>query len=232
MDHPEIISRSEARARGLTFYWTGKPCKRGHIAKRYASDSSCVTCAVDRADTWQRSHPEKCRERDKRFRDKNPGQALPRQRRWLEDPANLEKKRGWHRRWRDANPEAAREATRDWRDRNLEYDQERCRNYQSEHPEEARHRVRQRRALLAGAEGSHTIEEIMALLERQGGICVGPGCGTDIRDCWTVDHIEPITRGGSDYIENIQLLCHPCNTSKGNRPGWKGRRMPKRGAAS
>jgi hypothetical protein len=32
---PEIISRAEAKARGLTRYFTGKPCKYGHIAERY-----------------------------------------------------------------------------------------------------------------------------------------------------------------------------------------------------
>jgi hypothetical protein len=39
-----IISRKEAKARGLTHYFTGKPCNNGHIAKRYASDRHCFDC--------------------------------------------------------------------------------------------------------------------------------------------------------------------------------------------
>ena len=31
------------------------------------------------------------------------------------------------------------------------------------------------------------------------------------------DHILPWSRGGKTRIENLQLLCKPCNSSKGNR---------------
>jgi CheY-like chemotaxis protein len=40
----ETIDRQEARQRGLTRYFTGKPCSRGHIAQRYVSDQTCCEC--------------------------------------------------------------------------------------------------------------------------------------------------------------------------------------------
>lgn len=40
----ELITRSEAKARGLTRYCTGNPCKRGHVAERMVSDRRCTDC--------------------------------------------------------------------------------------------------------------------------------------------------------------------------------------------
>ena len=39
------ISKSEAKAKGLQLYFTGKVCRAGHLAERYVSTSNCVECA-------------------------------------------------------------------------------------------------------------------------------------------------------------------------------------------
>jgi hypothetical protein len=43
---PAIISRADAKAQGLPHYFTGKLCKRGHIAKRQLN-GTCVLCAPE-----------------------------------------------------------------------------------------------------------------------------------------------------------------------------------------
>jgi hypothetical protein len=40
----EIISRKEAMERGLKYYFTGKPCKHGHIEKRHTKRKVCAGC--------------------------------------------------------------------------------------------------------------------------------------------------------------------------------------------
>jgi len=39
----DIISRKQAKALGLKWYFTGKPCKHGHVTKRYAT-GACHEC--------------------------------------------------------------------------------------------------------------------------------------------------------------------------------------------
>jgi hypothetical protein len=40
----DIITCKEARARGLPRYFTGEPCKHGHLSERYTMGSGCVMC--------------------------------------------------------------------------------------------------------------------------------------------------------------------------------------------
>ncbi len=54
------------------------------------------------------------------------------------------------------------------------------------------------------------------LYGEQGGIC--NGCKTHFKiQNLTVDHIIPRSKGGTDHLENLQLLCGHCNSVKGNR---------------
>lgn len=38
--------REKAKAEGLTFFYCDKPCKRGHVAKRYVSSGNCHECRL------------------------------------------------------------------------------------------------------------------------------------------------------------------------------------------
>lgn len=40
----EIVSRDVATAENRTRYFTGYPCKRGHLAERYTSTGGCTAC--------------------------------------------------------------------------------------------------------------------------------------------------------------------------------------------
>ncbi len=50
----------------------------------------------------------------------------------------------------------------------------------------------------------------------QEGICTGCEVLFPFRN-FTVDHVVPKARGGTDHIENLQLLCNACNSMKGTK---------------
>ena len=45
----EVIKRAAAIATGLNFYFTGKPCNKGHFSERRVSTRQCVGCERDYA---------------------------------------------------------------------------------------------------------------------------------------------------------------------------------------
>ena len=54
------------------------------------------------------------------------------------------------------------------------------------------------------------------LFGRQEGLCNGCRTLFPFRN-FTVDHVVPQSKGGSDHLDNLQLLCGACNSLKGNR---------------
>lgn len=129
------------------------------------------------------------------------------------------------RRWNEANPEKQGE----YYARNIEAIRERDRARREAHPEkkaasDKRWRLKnplkikvnhqRRRAKKKGVEGSHTEAEWRALVKQFEGRCVCCG-GYFGFGKLTQDHVIPLERDGSNYIDNIQPLCLSCNSRKG-----------------
>ena len=54
------------------------------------------------------------------------------------------------------------------------------------------------------------------LFGQQEGLCAGCRVMFPFRN-FTVDHIIPQSRGGTDHLDNLQLLCGACNSLKGDK---------------
>lgn len=77
-----IISRSEAREIGATRYFTGKPCKHGHVAERYTVKATCVTCALSRAEAQRKDGGDTYKAYQDTYRAENRDTLLSYQRRY------------------------------------------------------------------------------------------------------------------------------------------------------
>ncbi len=68
------------------------------------------------------------------------------------------------------------------------------------------------RARAYGSDSDYTAEQWSTLCTFFGAACLACGAMPV-----TVDHVVPLSRGGSNTITNIQPLCCSCNARKGTR---------------
>jgi hypothetical protein len=140
--NPEIISRKAARAAGLTHYFTGKPCKHGHISKRAVGGGNCLSCQRD----WGHRNMARIVARVKVYRSNNPDKVKS-----FPSYNNLERMRAW----RAANAESLLLYLREWRASNRPRTMVYARN----------------RSAKLREGGRHTYGEIQEIFEMQGGRC-------------------------------------------------------------
>lgn len=112
----EIISRKEAIAQGLSHYFTGKPCKHGHLAQRTTKSSNCCECFIMFAARARRADPAAHRAMKAREYQRNKQSILLqqkayRQRNWADiyakrkaDPRYQEYMRQYLREYHTTNP--------------------------------------------------------------------------------------------------------------------------------
>lgn len=85
--------------------------------------------------------------------------------------------------------------------------------YRKAYPEKKSVLEGRRRARKVGNGGSHTVSERREKFRQLGNACVY--CGSTHK--LTVDHDVPLSRGGTDNIENVVPACRSCNSKKNTR---------------
>lgn len=189
-----MISLKEAKASGLKRYDSQCRCTNHPDAQRYVSNSLCVKCSVLRrtahqnATAYTRRYYAKNKDRlcaDARTKPMQVKYAAVKKYRL----ANAEKVRALFKKWKQENPGRG-----------------------IDDPAKKRVSVRNRRARLKKAEGRHTADDITAIQFLQQDRCAC--CRTELNGKGQVDHIQAVTRGGSNWPRNLQILCAPCNQMK------------------
>jgi 5-methylcytosine-specific restriction endonuclease McrA len=167
-----------------------------------------------RALAWQTANPERAQKRKQSWASQNANRIS--ERRSQDYAANPGPSKERSAKYRAANPESSRNITKQWAAANPERVRVNRRKWSARNPDKIRAKDQRRRAKENGAEGSHTVAEWRGLVNRFGGRCVCCKEHFGLKGL-TEDHVIPLSRGGSDLIENIQPLCGPCNSRKKDR---------------
>lgn len=139
--HLHIMERNTAKAAGIRFYFTGKPCCRGNYALRRTSSAKCLCQACMEAGIKSDANR---LERAAKWRSDNPGRQREHERRWRKLNAEHERKR--LREFHQKNPEKQGKYTRSFYAKNSSSVLARKRAYYRANPDKARVYVVRRRA--------------------------------------------------------------------------------------
>lgn len=205
-----IITRKHARSNGLPKYFTGKPCKRGHISERFTSCKKCLQCNNEKSSIrYYEKHAEVRAYHNKRYAD-NPQLGASYTKKWRQQ--NPERVAELSKRWRKENPDLARASQKRYDAKFPERRKAKDRAWTKNNPDKAKAKNHRRIALKRGAEGSYTADDIAKIRLAQKDRCAV--CRTKLKGKGDVDHIHPLSKGGSNWPRNLQLLCVSCNAKK------------------
>lgn len=173
--------------------------------------------ALQRSQKWYIENTDYKKSYDKEYREINHSKIKEKEKARYEN--NKEK---WVA-YREANREriAARakdhyNANKDrfaaYRKENAERRANQNRQYRKADPLSFRRRCHIRRARLASSNENYEPGYVKVLFRLQLGKCAI--CRISIKSGYHVDHIKPISKGGTNGKDNIQLLCRTCNLTK------------------
>ena len=122
---------------------------------------------------------------------------------------------GIERRSRDGRKSMCRDCVREWNANEREAHRDRTRARANRYVARGGGRINSANtaARRAGADGILSIDDWFLLLRAYGENCMNPQCDTPHRPL-TIDHVIAFRNGGSNTLDNLQLLCSSCNTSK------------------
>lgn len=219
----EIITKQQARERGLDRYFTGKPCKYGHASTRYLSNGVCVDCMQSHNKGSSAKYQETRAQWRERNKDRVQVQDRARAKAWHH--SNKDRYRESNRKWAAENREHLRRYQQSWRDQNRPAIRQQLRERKAEWKKDPIWSLKNQVSSLVRSslkkrgfrKGSRTCEILgcdyqffVAHIERQ----FLKGMTWENRHLWHIDHITPLATAKTE--DEVIALNHFTNL----RPLW------------
>lgn len=163
----------------------------------------CLECTREKSRQWRAANHEKYLEQSRKQYNKDIEKTRAYKRE--EAKRNREQRKQYAAKRRSENYEKVINIERASRERNRE---------KNRPAKNARQQIRNR--IVQGKTYSISDKDLRKLYNQPCSFC-----GT--KENLSIDHIIPLSRGGSHTVGNMMTLCRPCNSSKGNKTvvEWK-----------
>lgn len=199
--------RKTAKQAGETKYFTGKPCKHGHVAPRVTANGNCCVCVQLKKS-----------EADKKYRLKNIEKIKEYDKARPRRPINPEIKKAQKKRHYEKHKEAIAKKLKAYRDKNKDKKKEYFKRYKTKNSVKVNAWNAKRRAAKIQRTPSWLTKDDYWLLEQAYELAAlrTKMFGFD----WHVDHVLPLqgkTISGLHVPTNLQVIPGPENVKKGNR---------------
>lgn len=226
-----IISREQAKASALTRYFTGDPCRRGHLSERGVAGGHCCECLAEKSRAWRAANPDKVqainranyadnaearKAQQARYRQENIEAVRESDRRRYAE--NRDARLAWHRQHHEKVSETRAAKSRLTYQANAEVNRERARQNRKLRPEIASAGRALRRARLAMAAPAWVSEFDSFVWTEAADLVPKRRSATGIE--WAADHMIPLrarTACGLHVGGNCQVIPAQLNCQKRNR---------------
>jgi hypothetical protein len=199
---------AEAKLNGFVRYFTGRPCKKGHVCERLVSDRSCVICNAEKAQAKRDAmSPEEKYKRGLKYRHLKD--------KWLQTEKGRNSRSDTLRKYYQNNQQALAEYRKAY---NLKTNNFHSKQWKKEHPAVRLAWSAKRRADRI----QRTPPWLTTIHKKEIGMLYWEAAELSklVGEFYHVDHIEPL-RGadvcGLHVPWNLQILTAKQNLSKGNR---------------
>jgi hypothetical protein len=202
----------------LEFFWRDKgkkdglrnACKTCDSARRKAYTEAHRELEYQRHKLYRERNEDSLREKHRIYREENKEKIAERKQKWQQGEHCKEYKKRWWQENKDRLSENARQRYLDNREYYLEKQRQYLQTPQGRMVDKA-HKLN-RKAQKRGSQGSYTSEQLNEQFQRQKAKCYY--CKSKLGKVWHADHIVPLSKGGSNTIDNIVVACETCNMRK------------------